>query len=112
VEVRSEWHRAAVAGLPAQLPELYAGRVANATRLLLIGDFGWVNQWKPRPHRHIEWKELAEWHGKADCHTMAFLDGHVAFTRIEKGFYVTSEYCVLPFQSLYGLAEEVQGPAD
>ena len=97
--------------IAAQLPNLNVSRVAGHTRLLLIGDYGWVNQWKPRPHPQIEWKEWAEWHGKADCHNMAFLDGHVAFTNIRKGFYVTSEYCVLPFQSLYGLAEQVQGPA-
>ena len=96
--------------IAAQLPNLNVNRVANHTRLLLIGDYGWINQWKPRPHPQIEWKELAEWHGRADCHNMAFLDGHVAFTNIRKGFYVTSEYCVLPFQSLYGLAEQVQGP--
>jgi prepilin-type N-terminal cleavage/methylation domain-containing protein/prepilin-type processing-associated H-X9-DG protein len=97
--------------IAAQLPGLNINRVASHTRLLLIGDYGWINQWKPRPHPQVEWKELAEWHGKADCHNMAFLDGHVAFTKIQKGFYVTSEYCVLPFQSLYGLAEQVQGPA-
>jgi len=97
--------------IAAQLPNLNVSRVASHTRLLLIGDYGWINQWKPRPHPQIEWKEWAEWHRKADCHNMAFLDGHVAFTNIRKGFYVTSEYCVLPFQSLYGLAEEVQGPA-
>lgn len=97
--------------IAAHLPNLNVSSVANHTRLLLIGDYGWVNQWKPRPHPQIEWKELAEWHGKVDCHSMGFLDGHVTFTKIQKGLYVTSEYCVLPFQSLYGLAEEVQGPA-
>ncbi len=98
--------------ISAQLPNLNVNRVASHTRLLLIGDYGWVNQWKPKPHPQVEWKELAEWHGKADCHNMAFLDGHAAFMNIRKGFYVTSEYCVLPFQSLYGLAEQVQGPAN
>ncbi|UCG57540.1 MAG: prepilin-type N-terminal cleavage/methylation domain-containing protein [Phycisphaerales bacterium] len=95
-----------------RLPNLNVDRVANHSRLLLIGDFGWINQWKPRPHPEPEWKELAEWHGKADCHNMAFLDGHVKYLEIRKGFYVTDEYCVLPFEDLFELALEVQGPAE
>ena len=58
------------------------------------------------------WKELAEWHRKADYHNMAFLDGHVRFQNIRKGFYVTSEYWVLPFEELKELALEVQGPVE
>lgn len=84
--------------------------VANPSRLLLVGDYGWINQWKPRPHPREEWKEIAEWHGRVDCHNLAFLDGHVDFLEIRKGFYVTSEYCVLPFKELFDLAYDVQGP--
>ena len=90
------------------LPNLNRSDVANPSRLLLIGDYGWINQWKPKPHPEIEWKDLAEWHRKADCHNLAFLDGHVKFLNIRKGFYVTAEYCVLPFQDLYELALKVQ----
>ena len=57
-------------------------------------------------------KEMAEWHNKPDCHNLAFLDGHVAFLNIRKGYYVTDEYCVLPFEDLCSLAHEVQGPAE
>ena len=81
--------------------------VANPTRLLLIGDWGWINQWRPGSQPY---KELAEWHGRPDCYNMAFLDGHVDFLEIQKQFYVTGEYCVLPFEELFDLAYEVQGP--
>jgi len=95
-----------------RLRNLNMNSVVNASRLLLIGDFGWVNQWKPSPHPQLEWKELAEWHGKVNCHSVAFLDGHVRFLEVRKGYYVTDEYWVLPFQELSGLAKEVQGLAE
>jgi prepilin-type N-terminal cleavage/methylation domain-containing protein len=99
--------------IAARLPDLRRSRVtANPSRLLLMGDYGWINQWKPLPHPYPEWKELAEWHGKADGHSMAFLDGHVGYTTIRKGYYVTSSYCVLPFAELFSLAMEVQGLAE
>jgi prepilin-type N-terminal cleavage/methylation domain-containing protein/prepilin-type processing-associated H-X9-DG protein len=79
--------------------------VANPSRLLLIGDYGWLNQWRPSSQPY---KELAEWHDRVDCYNMAFLDGHVDFLEIHKQFYVTSEYCVLPFKELYDLAYQVQ----
>jgi prepilin-type N-terminal cleavage/methylation domain-containing protein/prepilin-type processing-associated H-X9-DG protein len=94
-----------------RLPNVNRSKVSNPSRLLLMGDFGWINQWKPRPHPEEEWKDLAEWHGKVDCHNMAFLDGHVKFVNIRKGYYVTSEYLVLPFEDLRDLALKVQGPS-
>lgn len=95
-----------------RLLNLNRSQVASPSRLLLIGDYGWVNQWKPKPHPEQEWKDLAEWHGKIDCHNMAFLGGHVSFLNIRKGFYVTGGYWVLPFQDLRELALKVQGPAE
>jgi len=96
-----------------QLPRLCLDRITeNHSQLLLIGDYGWVNQWKPKRHPQPESKELAEWHRKADCHNMAFLSGPVSFVRIQKGYYVTDEYSVLPFEELSSLARQVQGPAD
>jgi prepilin-type N-terminal cleavage/methylation domain-containing protein len=91
-----------------RLMNLTLTRVDNHSRLLLIGDCGWINQWKPMPHPRPDWKELAEWHGRTDCHNMAFLDSHVSFLSIRKGFYVTDEHTVLPFEELYGLAREIQ----
>lgn len=84
----------------------------NETRLLLMGDYGWINQWHPEPHPYEELKEMAEWHNKPDHHNMAFLDEHVEFLNIHKGYYVRDEYSVLPFQDLLKLAHEVQGPAE
>lgn len=92
-----------------RLRNLTLNRVNQHSRLLLIGDYGWVNQWKPIPHPREDWKELAEWHGRTDCFNMAFLDGHVGFFAIGKGIYVSDEYSVVPFEELYGLARELQG---
>jgi prepilin-type N-terminal cleavage/methylation domain-containing protein/prepilin-type processing-associated H-X9-DG protein len=91
-----------------RLRNLTLSRVGQHSRLLLIGDYGWVNQWKPLPHPREDWKQLAEWHGRADCHNMAFLDGHVKLLNIRKGFYVTDEYSVVPFEELFALAREIQ----
>ncbi|UCG59439.1 MAG: type II secretion system protein [Phycisphaerales bacterium] len=93
-----------------RLPYLHRSIISNPARLLLIGDYGWINQWKPAPHPNQEWKELAEWHGRVDCHNMAFLDSHCSFLNIRKGIYVADEYTILPFEELNALAYEVQGP--
>ena len=85
-------------------------RVYKPSLLLLMGDHYWIKQWKPRRDPDPELKALSEWHGKEDCHNLAFLDGHVDFLEIEKGIYVADEYSVLPFKDLYGLAHQVQGP--
>jgi type II secretory pathway pseudopilin PulG len=100
------------------LDQQISSRLHNITRLracrpsllLLVGDYGWFNQWRPPPHPVPEWKTLAEWHGREDHHNLAFLDCHVSFLEIRKGFYLTEEYTVLPFEDLYSLAGQVQGP--
>lgn len=99
------------AEISKRLKGLNISRVDNPSRLLLIGDYGWINQWRPALKLPEELKQLAEWHDRADCHNLAFLDGHVKFLNIRKGFYVTSEYCMLPFKELFDLAYQVQGPA-
>jgi prepilin-type N-terminal cleavage/methylation domain-containing protein len=91
-----------------RLKNLTLDRVDNHSRMLLVGDYGSYNQWRPTPHPRQDWKELAEWHDRPDCHNMAFLDSHVSFLNLRKGFYVTDEYTVLPFEELYGLAREIQ----
>lgn len=98
------------AAISDRLPNLNETRVGNPSRTVLMGDYGWINQWKPKAHPLPEWKTQAEWHGKEDLHGMAFLDGHTQSLLIEKGMYVTKDYVVVPFEDLYGLAKEVQGP--
>ncbi len=92
--------------------QLKATQVNNPAQLLLMGDYGWFNQWNPQPHKSLEAYELTQCHGKADSFNMAFLDGHVQFLKIHKGFYLTDEYTVVPFKDLYGLAQELQGPIE
>lgn len=92
-----------------RLENVNRNSVDNASLLLLIGDYGWINQSRPRPHPHEEWKEIAEWHGRPDHHCMAFLDGHVKFMEIRKGLWVGDEYSVVPWAELYPLARKVQG---
>ena len=92
-----------------RLPDLNVNKVANPSLLLLIGDYGWINQWMPQEDPYPAWKAQAEWHGRVDGHSMAFLDGHVGFLTIRKGIYVCEEYAMLPFKDLYPLAYEVHG---
>ena len=76
--------------------------VAQPSRVLLAGDSNWVSQW-------CYFNEIETfWHGKEGYFNQVFLDGHTAFLKIRKGWYVTEEYCVLPFSSLYGLARQIQ----
>jgi prepilin-type processing-associated H-X9-DG protein len=94
-----------------RLKNLTLSRVVHHSRLLLIGDYGWYNQIKAiphPPHPNVDIKEQSEWHGRADCHNMAFLDGHVKFLEIRKGFYVVDEYSIVPFEELLGMACEIQ----
>jgi prepilin-type N-terminal cleavage/methylation domain-containing protein/prepilin-type processing-associated H-X9-DG protein len=97
--------------ISVRLSNMTCLRADRPCSLLLIGDYGWVNQWSLWPHDPVQ-KALAEWHGQADCHNLAFLDGHVRFLKIQKGFYITDEYTMLPFADLYGLARQVQGPPE
>jgi hypothetical protein len=82
---------------------------ANPAHLLLMGDQGWLHQFTPIPPTNWqECKLYAEWHGKADYYNLVFLDGHTAFVKIRRAYYVTDDYSVVPFKDLYGLACQVQ----
>ena len=85
-----------------RLKNLKRSYVDNPAKLLLIGDYGWSNDWRPTVNR------IGDWHGRPHHHNVAFLDAHVEFLHIRKGLYVTTEYTVLPFKELYELALEVQ----
>ncbi|MHC4109506.1 MAG: type II secretion system protein [Planctomycetota bacterium] len=87
-----------------KLKGLNLSSVATPSRLLLIGDYGWVDQWWPEPR----WDLRLEWHGRCCSQNVAFLDCHVEFKEIPKGLYITDDYTVLPFRELWGLARQVQ----
>ena len=55
-----------------------------------------------------QYKSYAEWHVKPDCYNLAFLDGHIAFVKIRRAYYVTDDYSVIPFKDLYRLG--ISGP--
>jgi prepilin-type N-terminal cleavage/methylation domain-containing protein len=87
---------------------------AGSAHLVLMGDQGWMFQWMPMsPLRKQQWeqdyKPYAEWHIKPEHYNLAFMDGHTAFVKIRKAYYVTDDYSVVPFKELYGLAYQVQG---
>jgi prepilin-type processing-associated H-X9-DG protein len=69
----------------------------SCSRLVLMGDWGWVAQWDPGYPDNGP-----AWHGRKDTYMMAFLDGHVSFTQIVKGDYSTDAYTVVPFKGLSG----------
>ncbi|MCU0916161.1 MAG: hypothetical protein MUC88_16585 [Planctomycetes bacterium] len=98
--------------ISAQLDPLSLSKVtAERSQVLLLGDFGWFLQWAPPEHSDPQSKEQMEWHGRCDSYNMAFLDGHVQYVRLVKGYYVGYGYCVLPFEGLFSEALRCQGPA-
>jgi prepilin-type N-terminal cleavage/methylation domain-containing protein len=86
---------------------------ASPAHLLLLGDQGWYNQWAPMsPTEEATWEQqcrpYAEWHVKPRCYNIAFMDGHTAFVKIRRSYYVTDDYAVVPFKELFGLAYKMQ----
>jgi prepilin-type N-terminal cleavage/methylation domain-containing protein len=82
----------------ARLKNLKVSAIDSPSKVVLVGDYGWVNEWVPKcPFR-------TEWHSKPACHNVAFLDTHAEFVKIRKGMYVTETYRVLPFDDLQKLA--------
>jgi prepilin-type N-terminal cleavage/methylation domain-containing protein len=85
----------------------------SPVQLLLLGDQGWYNQWAPMSSsEEATWeqrcKPYAEWHIKPRCYNIAFMDGHTAFVKIRRSYYVTDDYAVVPFKELFGLAYKMQ----
>lgn len=78
-------------------------KVDNPWKLVVVGDKGWWNQWLPSPVPRGVY-----WHGKDYHYNVVFLDGHVEFVHIRKGLLITEKYTILPFKSLYGLAQDFQ----
>jgi prepilin-type N-terminal cleavage/methylation domain-containing protein len=87
---------------------------ANPAHLALIGDEGWMSLWRPMlPPLKEQWERLlkpyTEWHIRPDYYNLAFMDGHTAFVKIRKAYYITEDYSIVPFKDLYSLAYQVQG---
>ncbi len=83
-------------------------KVDNPSLLVLMGDYGWWNQWV-RPIQVPDVAiELSEWHGRDEHYNMAFLDGHVGLLHIPVHCYITEGYTVIPFADLYAKAWELQ----
>jgi prepilin-type N-terminal cleavage/methylation domain-containing protein/prepilin-type processing-associated H-X9-DG protein len=67
---------------------------ANDSRLILLGDYGWVQAWDFGSSQQIEW------HAKPCYYNVAFLDGHAGFVKICRGLNTTPAYSVIPFKDL------------
>lgn len=77
-----------------RLKHLNRAQMHDESRLLLMGDFEWVNHWQ------FNMPEGINWHGRRSYFNMAFLDGHAGFVRICKGIHTCSDYTVIPFKNL------------
>lgn len=76
--------------------------VDGESKLLLVGDLGWI-------YTQDFLSELViDWHGRRHKHNMAFLDGHVDFVRIRKGMYVTREYNMIPWREFHSSIDACQ----
>lgn len=101
--IRAELH----CEINKRLPYMTAAMVTNPPQeVILTGDYGWQNQALDLGSDSS--REQAQWHGKADCYNVVFLDGHVNYQKIELDRYLLqNQYYVLPFQELNKLAEKV-----
>ena len=86
----------------------YADVTNNPAKVIFLGDNPWHYQWDLRDERVETQKEQAGWHGKQDYFNILFVDGHVAFTKIYKDVYLSSEFDVLPFRLGNEIAREIQ----
>ncbi len=86
-----------------RLPDLIRSRVTTSeSSLILFGDYGWMHHWNFDSSQRIQWH-------KRPCHyNLAFLDGHVAFTKIRKSVHVTADYAIIPFEDLLKEAVALQ----
>ena len=85
-----------------KLRSMTRSSISNESKLLLIGDFGWVLQYNMFSPVRVEW------HGRSYYHDMAFLDGHAEFLWIHKGLHVTPKYTLIPFRELQTVAAACQ----
>jgi len=86
-----------------RLINLTRAKVSDHSRLVFVGDNNWFTQFEP------SFPDSTDWHGRDGYFNLAFLDGHVDFIRIYKGYFVRPKYRVLPFAELDALAPEPPG---
>ena len=84
------------------LNRLKRDSISHPSRVLLVGDNNWINQWEPVGPCEMDW------HDRTHYNNLAFLDGRVEFIKILKGLYVAPQYNVLPFRQIIGLAWDLQ----
>lgn len=89
-----------------QLPMKLQKINVNLSKLVFMADWGWLATWHYSSNRRIEW------HGRAESHNLAFLDGHVSFSRLHKCMHVSSDYTIIPFADLQATAIEKQKHAN
>lgn len=79
----------------ARLPnQAVSSDMSAPSKLILMGDFGWISALTFWDTQRIEW------HDRPCSHNLAFMDGHVSFTQLKKGLSTTNEYTRIPFQDL------------
>jgi prepilin-type N-terminal cleavage/methylation domain-containing protein/prepilin-type processing-associated H-X9-DG protein len=87
------------------IPNLRRDSVDNPKKVILMGDYPWVDQWKQSSI------DIRSWHDKMDYYNILFLDGHIQFIQIYPGVYNDLHYTLLPSKTLYPEANKVQpGP--
>jgi len=89
--------------LKVRMKELTQSSVSGDSLLILIGDCTWLDNWDESVP-----KEFPYWHARRSMHNVAFLDGHVAFTKIRKAIHVDPNYTLIPCQDLRSRFAPVQ----
>lgn len=97
-EQRKTLHKA----LNSRIGSVTISEVSEPSRLVLMGDHGWADVWPNDISNRVDW------HGESDTHNLLFVDGHVNFTYVQSGMYVTNEYRVLPFADLDAMVWDIQ----
>lgn len=90
----------------ARLPGIKRDQVDNDARLVLMGDYPWVNHW------YETFPPEASWHGRVCTFNMAFMDGHANATLIRKGAHTGADYTLIPFGDLSAAATACQQVAE
>ncbi len=78
----------------ARIVQVKSSQCFQPAMVLLFGDFFWFNEHLAT----MPWDY--QWHQKENYHNIAFLDVHVDYVEIKKGYYMTGEYRINPFKAL------------